>query len=221
MRRLFVFRPGPAANRTIEKAKALGLEAVSVPLFELEAIDWTVPDAGQFDAILLTRANAVDLAGNKLERLRALPVHAVGEATAVAATVAGLGVATVGNGGIDDLLALIGPEERLMHLCGEDRREPSAPRQPITCVPVFRAKICPEVGAIAEKLSGQVAVLHSPRAAQRLADLVEGQARSTVRIAAISQATAEAAGDGWAEVRAAEKPSDTVLLALAARLCKS
>jgi uroporphyrinogen-III synthase len=220
MRRLFVFRPGPAAHRTIEKAKAMGLEAVSTPLFELEAIDWALPDARSFDGIVLTSANAIHLAGEKLERLRALPVHAVGEASAVAARVAGFGVANVGNGGIDDLLALIGPEERLLHLCGEDRRKPKEARQQIEVVPVFRAK-SREGSGLGEELRGQVAVLHSPRAAQRLSELVDMDARATVRVAAISQATADAAGDGWAEVRAAEKPSDTVLLALAARLCKS
>jgi uroporphyrinogen-III synthase len=220
MRRLFVFRPEPAASRTVEKANAMGLETRAIPLFELEAIDWALPDAGRFDAILLTSANAVDLAGEKLERLRALPVHAVGEASAVAACVAGFGVATVGNGGINELLALIEPEQRLLHLCGEDRRGPREARQPIEVVPVFRAKSI-EVSGLSEELRGQVAVLHSPRAAQRLADLVQGDARSTVRVAAISQATAEAAGVGWEDVRSAETPSDTVLLALAARLCKS
>ena len=220
MRRLFVFRPGPAASRTIEKAKALGLEVAAIPLFELEAIAWTPPDPNDFDGILLTSANAIELAGEKLERLRALPVHAVGEASAVAARVAGFGVANVGNGGIDDLLASIGPEERLLHLCGEDRRKPTGARQPIEVVPVFRAKLR-EVSGLGEGLRGQVAVLHSPRAAQRLSELVDTEVRSTVRLAAISKATADAAGDGWAEVRAAEKPSDTVLLALAARLCKS
>ena len=220
MRRLFVFRPGPAANRTIEKAKAMGLQAVSTPLFELETIDWALPDARAFDGILLTSANAIDLAGEKLERLRALPVYAVGEASAVAARVAGFGVANVGDGGIDDLLALIGPEERLLHLCGEDRRKPKEARQPIEVVPVFRAK-AREVSGLGEELRGEVAVLHSPRAAQRLSELVDKDMRATIRMAAISQATAEAAGDGWAEVHAAERPSDTVLLALAARLCKS
>ena len=220
MRRLFVFRPGPAANRTIEKAKAMGLEPLSIPLFELEAIDWPLPDARAFDGILLTSANAIDLAGEKLERLRGLPVHAVGEASAVAARVAGFGVATVGNGGIDDLLAVIGPEERLLHLCGEDRRKPKEACHPIEVVPVFRAR-SREVSGLGEVLRGQVAVLHSPRAAQRLSELVDKEVRANVRVAAISQATAEAAGNGWAEVHAAEKPSDTVLLALAARLCKS
>ena len=196
----------------------MGLEAVSTPLFELEAIDWALPDARSFDGIVLTSANAIDLAGEKLERLRALPVHAVGEASAVAARVAGFGVANVGHSGIDDLLALIGPEERLLPLCGEDRRKEA--RQEIEVVPVFRAK-SREVSGLGEELRGQVAVLHSPRAAQRLSELVDMDARATVRVAAISQATADAAGDGWAEVRAAEKPSDTVLLALAARLCKS
>lgn len=220
MRRLFVFRPEPAASRTVEKAKSMGLEVTSIPLFELEAVDWTPPDPARFDAILLTSANAVNMAGGKIERLLGLPVHAVGEATAVAARVAGLGVATVGSDGVDQLLAGIDRRERLLHLCGEDRRVPEAVEQPITVVTVFRAKTRPDVAGL-EGLTGQVAVLHSPRAAQRLSELVEEGARSTVRIAAISQATADAAGRGWQEVRLAQSPNDTELLALAARLCET
>ncbi len=85
MRRLFVFRPEPAARQTIRLAQDLGLDAVSLPLFELEAIDWTPPDAADFDGILLTSANTVRMAGEELNRFRALPVHAVGEGTAAAA----------------------------------------------------------------------------------------------------------------------------------------
>jgi len=42
-----------------------------------------------------------------------------------------------------------------------------------------------------------------------------------VRLAAISQAAADAAGAGWAEVRIASTPSDTALLALARSLCET
>ena len=72
-----------------------------------------------------------------------------------------------------------------------------------------------------EDLEGQVAVLHSPRAARRLAELVDQECRSTVRIAALSGPTAEAAGEGWEVVRIASSPNDTELLALAARLCET
>jgi uroporphyrinogen-III synthase len=220
MRRVFVFRPEPASRRTISKALELGLDAVSIPLFDLEKLDWTPPDPSSFDGLLLTSANTVKMGGNRLDRYRCLPVHAVGEGTAVAAEVAGLGIATVGGGGIDQLLAAVDPGARLLHLCGEDRRPPSVAGRTITIVPIYRAAEREEVPGL-EGLRGQVAVLHSPRAARRLAELVDKPDRSTVRIAALSGPTAEAAGDGWETVRIAASPNDTELLALAARLCET
>jgi uroporphyrinogen-III synthase len=220
MRRLFVFRPEPAALQTLRTAQGLGLDAVSIPLFELQPIDWTIPDANDFDAILLTSANTVRMAGEGLAALRALPVHAVGEGTAVAARVTGFGVATVGNGGIDELLAEVPPDARLLHLCGEDRREPMTAGRSITSVAVYRANEKADVPGL-RALEGQAAVIHSPRAAHRLAELVSSDARSTIRLAAISKAAAEAAGGGWQEVRTSPVPRDTELLALAARLCET
>ena len=220
MRRLFVFRPEPAARQTIRTAQDLGLDAVSIPLFELQAIDWAAPEAGDFDAMLLTSANTVRMAGDGLTAFRALPVHAVGEGTAVAARVAGLGVATVGNCGVDELLAEIPSGARLLHLCGEDKREPATAGRSITSVAVYRANEKADVPGLQE-LAGQAAVVHSPRAARRLAELVSPDARSTIRLAAISKSTADAAGTGWEEVRTATLPRDTELLALAARLCET
>ncbi len=196
MRRLFVFRPEAAAQQTIVRARELGLDAVSIPLFELEALDWSPQDAADFDALLLTSANAVKMAGASLDHYRALPVHAVGEGTAVAARVAGLGVATVGSGGVDCLLAEVGPRLRLLHLCGEDKREPAVEGRSITSVPIYRAKERVDVTGL-DRLGGQVAVVHSPRSARRLAGLVDPGSRATIRLAAISEATAQAAGDGW------------------------
>jgi len=220
MRRLFVLRPEPAARQTIRTAQDLGLYAVSIPLFELESIDWTVPDPGDFDAMLLTSANTVRMAGEGIASFRALPVHAVGEGTAVAARVAGLGVASVGNGGVDELLAEVPRDVRLLHLCGEDNREPTTAGRSITSVAVYRANEKSDVSGL-QALEGQAAVVHSPRAARRLAELVSPGTRSTIRLAAISKATAEAAGDGWQEVRTAPVPRDTELLALAVGLCQT
>jgi len=220
MRRLFVFRPEAAARQTILKAQDLGLEAVSIPLFELQSLEWLPPDPSDFDALLLTSANTVKMAGETLDRYRTLPVHAVGEGTAVAARVAGLGVATVGTGGIDSLLARVDPHVRLLHLCGEDRREPALADRAVTVVPVYRALETAEIRGL-DALKGQVAVLHSPRAARRLAELIDPRHRSAIRIAAISEATAQAVGEHWEDVRAASKPNDAELLALAARLCET
>jgi len=220
MRRLFIFRPQPAGGQSVERAIAMGLRAVALPLFELEPVEWEAPDSGDFDAILLTSANAVNMAGAQMEQLRGLPVHAVGEATAVAAEVAGLGVASRGGGGVDELLGSIDPRARLLHLCGEDRRSPEGAAQAITCRTVYRARVLPQVLEL-EQLQGQVAALHSPRAARRLAELVDGPERSNIIVAAISSATAQAAGSGWKDIRVAAAPTDAALLALAARLCES
>jgi uroporphyrinogen-III synthase len=136
----------------------------------------------------------------------------------MAAEVAGFGVASVGRGGVDELLGSIAPGTRLLHLCGEDRRPPDRPTQPIRCVTVYRARTMDPADSL-EVLRGQVAAVHSPRAAKRLAELVDEEARSTIRVAAISEATADAAGPGWAEVRVASVPNDSALLALARGLC--
>ena len=218
MRRLFVFRPEPAAHRTVERARELGLDATAIPVFKLEPMAWSAPEPSEFDGLLLTSANAADMGGKELERLRGLPVHAVGEATAVAAEVAGFGVASVGRAGVDELLGSIDPGTRLLHLCGEDRRAPEQPNQLIRCVTVYRARAVERPGSL-EELRGQVAAVHSPRAAKRLAELVDEKERATISVAAISRAAADAAGTGWANIRVADSPNDSSLLALARRLC--
>lgn len=220
MRQLFVLRPEPAAHRTVEHAVELGLEAIAIPLFELEAVDWSAPDPEQFDGLLLTSANAVNMGGRQLERFRALPVHAVGQTTALAAEVAGLGVASVGKSGIDELLGTIGPGKRLLHLCGEDRRPSDRPKQHVSCVAVYRARAVDEPKSL-EGLRDQVAAIHSPRAGKRLSELVGEEDRATIRVAAISKAAADAVGAGWAAVDVATVPTDSALLALALRLCET
>lgn len=217
MRRLLVVRPEPGATATLEKARAKGLDAAAVPLFEVHALDWEAPEPSNFDAILLTSANAVRQAGEKLKKYRGLQAYAVGEATADAAREAGFGIASVGKAGVDRLLGSINPEMKLLHPCGEDRRSPDDPKQRITTVPVYRAAALPdpELG----DLSGVVVLAHSPRAAARLAELVKD--RSNTCVAAISDAAAEALGRGWARVEVADEPTDDALLALAARLCNT
>ena len=196
------------------RAQRLGLEAISVPLFAIEPTAWTMPD-GDFDGLLLTSANAVRAAGQRLAALRTLPVYAVGSATAAAAAAVGMTIGAVGNFGVDALLGSIDPGLRLLHLCGEARVIGGTPMQSITAVAVYRAVAVqkPDLDALA----GSVVLVHSPRAGLRLADLVAD--RATIAVAAISNAAAAAAGEGWEQVESAERPSDSALLALAARLC--
>jgi uroporphyrinogen-III synthase len=218
MRRLFILRPEPGSSATLRRALELGLEARALPLFRIEPLDWAPPDFASFDALLLSSANAVRCAGNGIERLRGLPVYAVGDATAAAARETGLEIAGVGDGGIDALLSQVPQQLRLLHLCGVDRAVRSTGNS-ITELPVYRAEPLPLPG-LGGELRGQVAAVHSPRAGARLAALVPAGDRQTIRVAAISPAAASAAGPGWETVEAAPVPSDAALLALAARLCE-
>lgn len=219
MRRLVITRPEPGATATLATARGMGLEAVALPLFAVEPIAWEAPEAGGFDGLLLTSANAVRHGGDQLKALRGLRVYAVGKATAEAAREAGFDIASSGEAGVERLLGSIDGHLRLLHLCGEHRTAVEA-TQAITAVPVYRSAELPPPEGLAQ-IAGQVAAVHSPRAGKRLAELVDEARvdRSTIRIAAISDAAATAAGGGWDACEAAECPDDRALLALAARLC--
>ena len=217
MRRVLVLRPEPGASATVEKARGKGLDAVAIPLFEIEPVAWQAPDPSGFDALLLTSAKAVRMGGDELMKLRGLPVHAVGEATAEAARGAGFDIAAVGDGGVDRLLDSLDPDLKLLHLCGEEVREATTTRQPVTRIPIYRARTidAPDLGSI----GGAVALIHSPRAGRRFAELVER--RGSIAIAAVSSAALEQVGGGWETAEAADAPTDDALLALAARLCNT
>ena len=212
---MLVIRPEPGASATVMRARGLGFDAISVPLFTVEAIAWTVPDLDLFDGILVTSANAMRHGSENLSSLRALPVFAVGEATAEAARDAGFDVATIGNLGADQLLEMLDPKLRLLHLCGEDRRAPKRATQEITPLIVYRSRPIEAPGLSSERRA--IALVHSRRAAQRLAELVED--RKSITIAAISRDAAAGAGEGWGSVYVASRPTDDALLALAASLC--
>ena len=218
MTRLLVLRPEPGASATVQRARRRGLDAIAIPLFAIEPVPWQAPDPAAFDALLLTSANAVRHGGAGLQDLRRLPVRAVGLATADAARDAGFAVASSGDAGVDRLLGSLEGDIRLLHLCGEDRREPDRARQRITPIAVYRAR---EIAADLRQAGGSVALIHSPRAGARFAKLVDeaGIARGSVAIAAISAAAADSAGDGWAAVETAARPEEDALLALAERLC--
>ena len=221
MKRLVILRPEPGASASLQRAKALGLDAVSMPLFGVHPLPWTPPDPHAFDAVIVTSTNAMRYGGAGLEGFRHLWLHAVGEATAEAAREAGFRHVNAGRADIVELLRWFSPDLRLFHPCGRDRRDLSGAPQAIVSVSVYAAEALPMPGGFAA-ITGAVVAVHSPRAGERLAELTDaaGIGRSSVRIAAISEAAAKAAGAGWAEVRSATEPSDGALLELAARLCK-
>ena len=216
MTRVLVLRPEPGASATVSRARARGLDARAMPLFEVEPVEWQVPDAGSFDGLLLTSANALRHGGEGLCVLRGLPVYAVGPATAEAARDAGFDVASTGHSGVERLLGSVEPDLRLLHLAGEDRKMPAEAPQQIQAVTVYRAR--PRV-ADPGALRNCVAMIHSPRAGERLASLVAQDGRSSIAISAISAAAADSVGKGWARVESSAEPNEEALLALTERLC--
>ena len=216
MRRLLLLRPEPALGASAMRARMLGLEVIARPLFAVQPLAWDAPNPAGFDALLLTSAAATELAGPQVAMLHGLIAHCVGSATAEAARAAGLTIGNVGNRGIHGLLATLPGTQRLLHLAGADRAEAGATRHQISVIPVYAAGPITEPGL--PTLDGLVVAVHSPRAARRLVELAQG--RGQVIIAAISQATADALGSGWEDVAVAERPDDSSLLALAARLCQ-
>jgi len=223
MKELLVLRPQPGAGETAERAAALGLKAVVAPLFAVRTIPWEAPEPGEFDAVMLTSANAARHGGPDLAAFLDLPCYAVGEATAAAAKASGF--TDVRTGPEDGLMLLLEMARdgiaRALHPCGVDHisLEPSEIR--IVRLPVYEAEPALELppAAAAALARGAVALLHSPRAAKLFARFLEE--RREVCIAAISARTARAAGDGWARVAVAERPRDHALLELAAKLCQT
>ena len=214
MRKLLLLRPEPGLSASAARAAQLGLDVLARPLFRIEPIEWTAPDPRRYDGLLLTSANAVRQAGAKLQTVSALPVYAVGAATAEAAEKAGLQIADVGKSDIVELLAGLPHPMKLLHLAGEHRREVDSAHS-IDRVTVYRSAVIPQPGL--PLLDGLVIAVHSPRAGARLAELASE--RGEARVAAISAAAAEACGAGWDEVAVADAPDDSSLLALAASLC--
>lgn len=220
MRPLVILRPEPGASATAQAARRLGVRPVLLSLFRLEPVAWIAPDPSQFDALLVTSANAIRFGGPKLRKLKALPVYAVGEATATAARDEGFDVEAIGRGGVDALLKIVPRDRRLVHLCGADRRETADGCQSIAPIRVYRSAELPLPDNF-QVIEGAVVAVHSPRAARRLVKLNEEALvrRDRTAIAAISGQAAASAGGGWQRVESAERPDDRALLALAARLC--
>jgi len=221
--RVLILRPQPAASATAERARALGLDPVVAPLFEVAPLPWEAPDPRRYDAILLASANAPRLAGAGLAGLLALPAYAVGEATGEAARAAGFGQVRIGPGDGAAALALAEAEgaRRILHLCGRDRIDLERAGVAVDRIAVYAADAVPALPrAAADAIAkGAVALVHSPRAARRFGELVPE--RRAIRLALISAAAAEAAGEGWAAKGVAARPRDEALLEVARRLCQS
>lgn len=222
-RHVLVLRPEPGASRTAARLAALNVPTRCCPLFTVAPVPWVAPDADRYDALLLTSANAARQGGPALRALASLPVLAVGEATAAATRAAGLTVAMTGRSDAATLLAdaaaLMADARaftRILHLAGRHRLT----FPDIDQITVYASELLPIGAEVVRGWEGQLALLHSPRAARRFAELVDrhGGDRATIGVAALGAAVAAAAGDGWAIRAAVAVPDDAALAALGREL---
>ena len=223
MSRLIVLRPEPGASSTITKAAALGIAATACPLFRIEPIDWTPPLAANFDALLMTSAQAVRTGGATLARYQGLPTYAVGKATAEAMAGAGFSGVTVGDTDGAAIAARIVADghRHILHLTGANVAAFDPGPLLIRREALYAAVEAADHAALAAVLEpGGVLMVHSPRAGGRLNALVIEAVRGALHIVAISPAALAACGEGWASARAADAPNDAAMLALAALLCE-
>lgn len=222
---LIVTRSDPGGMATVARAQAMGIDARHFPLFEARPIEWSVP-AGDFDALLLTSAQAVRLAGPLLSRGRTapagLPIYAVGAATTAAVEEIGRPVEKTGPGNAQGLIDLMASRHirRVLWLCGRDRSGFDPRDMELVALPVYTVDpVDPPVGWADAIASPAVMLAHSARGAKRIFACA-GAARHHLSLVAISPAVAGAAGDGWAKIAVAERPDDASMLAAAYKLCQ-
>lgn len=220
-RPLAVLRPEPGNGATAAAIEADGRRAIRLPLFATRALDWPMPDPTMFDALILTSANALRHGGPALEKLRMLPVHAVGAATAAAAARAGFEVVAIGAEGAETLVATAasGGVRRALHLGGRERTL-EAGGIVAKAVAIYASEPVAVASNDVMPLRGAVALVQSPRAGRRLAELVSaaGLDRGTIALAAVSARAAGAAGTGWERVVVAPTPSSEAVIAAALAL---
>lgn len=108
--RLLVTRPEPDATRTAEALARLGHDVVKSPLFTFRPMtDQRLPKR-RFQAVLVSSANAVRALAAHPERalIEVVPLHAVGDATALQARRAGFANVRSAGGDARDLVRLVG-----------------------------------------------------------------------------------------------------------------
>src|SRR5207245_2589780 len=122
--RALVTRPRAEAESLAEALASRGIAAIIEPLLEIHYRSEPAPDLAGVQAVLCTSANGVRALA-RLTAERALPLFAVGEASAARAREEGFARVESAGGNVDDLARLacerLRPKEgRLLHVAGSD-----------------------------------------------------------------------------------------------------
>jgi len=202
--RIWITRAQPGADATADRVRAMGHEAVVAPLLAVRLVPDVTVDLAGVAALAFTSANGVrafaDLSGE-----RTLKVFAVGAATAQAARAAGFRSVLSADGDVEALAEGIaarrgeikgavlhpGAAEPAGDLAGALEKHGVEARRLI----LYETAPVDVTAAKAEALGQSDAVLlHSPRAAQVLAQLLKAHPAPKLRALGLSKAVVQPLG---------------------------
>ncbi|HEY5107726.1 MAG TPA: uroporphyrinogen-III synthase, partial [Caulobacteraceae bacterium] len=227
-RTIWVTRSAPGAQETGARLWAMGLEPLIAPLLELRALPVCEIDLTGVGAIAFTSANAAR-AFARASAERRLPVFTVGATTAAAASKAGFVMVHSAAGAVSALAAAIA--ERRPQFRGFVLHPAAAEPAGDLAGDLARRGIEARVLALYESTPGPVpqtvlaripsldgVLLHSPKAARALGEILARAPAPNLRAYCLSEAVARPlAGATLAEVVAASSPTEQALLELIVR----
>ncbi len=210
LRRIWVTRARPGAERTAERLTALGFTPLIFPLLAIQPLDVTLDLTG-VQALAFTSINAVAAFVARTSD-RSMPALTVGDATARAAREAGFPDVRSANGDLTALASLIraeAPGLSILHPCAA---EPAGDlvalvgdAAHVRAIPVYGAH---ETGA-APPEAWDAVLIHSPRAARALT----AEVADRIAVVLSPACAAPLSPLGFAEVRIAAAPTEAALLA--------
>lgn len=225
--KVWVTRAQPGAARTAARLTERGLDPVVMPLIEIRPLEPDLPDLATFDGLIFTSLNGVAAFIDRAPPVEgfALPVFAVGDATARAARAAGFAAVRSADGDVEALIDLIreaAPGARLLHLAAlqpaGDLSSALKGAAEIHVLPVYEAVATD----LAPPADFDIVLIHSPRGARELAArLPDTEAAGGIAVAISPAAAQPLAALGFATLQIAETPDETGLFnALKAALGK-
>ena len=181
-RKIWITRAQPGADATAERVRALGHRPVVAPLLAVQPVLGAEPDLSGVGALAFTSANGVR-AFTALSPVRALKVFAVGAATAKAAKAAGFRQVLSADGDVEALAEGISGRRReiagvVLH---PGAAEPAGDLVGMLAEQGVEARSLPLYDTapaafgpaeLAELEGVEIALLHSPKAAEALAALL-------------------------------------------------
>lgn len=174
--KIIVTRSEPGGSQFAAQLRALGYDAICMPLLKAEATNAMAPDLKGVEGVIVTSAHALDYAPDLHDR----PLYAVGPGTAEKAREKGWQNVVAGGGDVQKLTSILPRDKTLLHLAGEDLAQGT--QSALAPFKIIRWNVYRSVPTGAQErdleslLSGSqkiVVTVHSPRAAAILNTYVQ------------------------------------------------